>query len=463
MLKKNQIVEVVTEDLNNLGFAVAHVDGMTVFIGGAIDGETVRAKIISVKRTYAIARLEEILQPAPQRITPLCTVHGCGGCAYGAVSYEHELTVKRDLVRTAFRRAGLSDVVVADTVCVRDDTGAPVTTHYRNKAQYPISRSENGKYIIGFYGAKTHRVTEASDCPLQPRNFAGILTTLRAYFDRTTPTVYDETVGEGLLRHIYLRRAAVGGEVLLTLVVNGTALPDEAGLIRDVCTAHPEVVGILLNTNTEMTNVICGDSYRTLWGRDYIVDTLAGVQLRLAAPAFYQVNHDAAEQLYAHAACLAALHGQERVLDLFCGCGSIGLSLAHAAREVIGVEIVPEAVECAILNARESGINNARFYCGDAADTGHLLADALTEGLPDVVVLDPPRKGCAPALLTHLADLGISRIVYISCNPETLARDAVLLSARGYHIGTVTPHDLFPRTGHVECVTSFVLKEESKC
>ncbi len=456
-MKKNQVIEVVTEDLNNLGFAVAHVDGMTVFIGGAIDGERVRARVITVKRTYAVARMEELLSPAPHRITPLCTVRGCGGCAYGSVAYSHEREVKRELVRTAFRRAGLSSTVVNETVSVTDADGMPVTAHYRNKAQYPVSLNERGEYVIGFYGAKTHRVVEAAQCPLQPACFSDILATLRAYFERTRPTVYDETTGQGLLRHIYLRRASVGGETLLVLVANGVTLPDEAGLVSAVRAAHSDVVGILLNTNTAMTNVICGDTYRTLWGRDYIVDTLAGVRLRLAAPAFYQVNHDAAEGLYAHAARLAALTGQERVLDLFCGCGSIGLSMAGEAREVIGVEIVPEAVECARLNARESGIENARFFCGDAADARHLLAAAIADGVPDVVVLDPPRRGCAAALLDYLAELGISRIVYISCNPETLARDAVQLLGHGYTMDAVTPHDLFPRTGHVECVTRFTL------
>ncbi len=454
MLKKNQVLEVVTEDLNNLGFAVTHVEGMAVFISGALDGERVRVKVIAVKRTYAIARTEEILTPAPHRIPPVCPVRSCGGCAYTAVEYAHELEIKRELVRTAFRRAGLPDVAVADTVCVRDEGGSAVTAHYRNKAQYPVAVNEHGEYIIGFYGAKTHRVTEAASCPLQPTEFAAIIETIRTYFMQVRPTVYDETTGQGLIRHIYLRRAAIGGEILLTMVVNGDALPEETAFITAVCEAHPEVVGILLNTNTAATNVICGDTYRTLWGRDYIVDTLAGVRLRLAAPAFYQVNHDAAEQLYAQAASLAALTGEERVLDLFCGCGSIGLSMAHAAREIIGVEIVPEAVACAGLNACESGIENARFYCGDAADIGRLLEAALADGKPDVVVLDPPRKGCAASLLEYLDALGISRIVYISCNPETLARDAALLAARGYIIGTVTPHDLFPRTGHVECVVA---------
>ncbi len=456
MLRKNQIIEVVTDDLNNLGFAVAHVDGMTVFIGGALDGEHVRAKIITVKRTYAVARLEKILSSAPHRTSPACPAHGCGGCAYTAVDYAHERVVKQGHVKAAFHRIGMSDVHVAETISVRDADGGYVTTHYRNKAQYPIAMSDDGQYTIGFYAPKSHRVIEAGTCPLQPENFAAIVATLRAYFEKERPTVYCEETGEGLLRHIYLRRAA-DGETLVTLIINGDTLPNEAGLVAAVTTHHPEVVGILVNRNTDATNVICGEHYRTLWGRDYIMDTLAGVRLKLAAPAFYQVNHDAAELLYAHAAHLAALTGGERVFDLFCGVGSIGLSMAHAAGEVIGVEIVPEAVACATENARESGIGNAKFYCGDAADTGRLLADALKGGMPDVVILDPPRKGCASSLLDDLAALGVPRIVYISCNPETLARDAACLVSHGYEIGTVTPFDLFPRTAHVECATVFKL------
>ncbi len=461
MLKKNMIVELVTDDLNNLGFAVAHVEGMTVFVSGAVDGERVRARIISVKRTYAIAKTEEIITPAPHRIKSVCTSCACGGCAYNAVDYAHELLIKQGNVRSAFRRAGLADAVVAPVVSVQGMNGTTVTAHYRNKAQYPIAMTSDGRYVIGFFAPKSHRVVEAADCPLQPIVFHDIVETLRSYFEKTSPTVYDEESGQGLLRHIYLRRATVGGEILLTLVVNGHALPDEAGLVSAVRAVHPEVVGILLNVNTEKTNVICGDTYRTLWGRDYIVDTLAGVKLRLAAPAFYQVNHDAAELLYAHATGLARLTGKERVLDLFCGCGSIGLSMAHAAGNVIGVEIVPEAVECAKLNACESGIENVTFYTGDAGDTGRLLDIAFQDGKPDIVVLDPPRKGCTAALLECLSDAGIGRIVYISCNPETLARDARVLLDAGYKMETVTPFDLFPRTGHVECVTAFVREQRT--
>ncbi len=456
MLKKNQMLEVLTEDLNNLGYAVAHVDGMTVFIGGALDGERVRIKIISVKRSYAIARLEEILAPSPHRIPSVCDARGCGGCAYTCVEYSHELVLKENSVRAAFRRAALPDACVKPVVAVRDERGNAVTSHYRNKAQYPVSMSQDGRCVIGFFAPKSHRVVEAAACPLQPQQFEGIVENLRSYFEESRLSVYDETTGRGLIRHIYLRRA-VNGETLLTLVVNGEKLPNEASLVERVCARHPEVVGILLNTNTEATNVICGDSYRTLWGRDYIVDELAGVKLRLAAPAFYQVNHDAAELLYAKAAELAALTGKERVLDLFCGCGSIGLSMAHSAAQIIGVEIVPEAVACATQNALESGIENAIFHCGDAGDTGSLLETAFSEGKPDVVVLDPPRKGCTPELLACLSDADIRRIVYISCNPETLARDAHILIDAGYSMEEVTPFDLFPRTGHVECVTVFEL------
>ncbi len=460
-MKKNQIIEVVTDDLNNLGFAVAHVDGMAVFVSGAVDGERLRVRIISVKRNYAVARTEELLTPSPHRITPLCPARGCGGCAYGMLDYAHELTLKRRSVLAAFRRVGMPATEVMPVRAVQGEEGY-VTTHYRNKAQYPVTQGADGSYIIGFYGAKSHRVAEAADCPLQPREFAALVETLRGFFETYRIPAYREESGEGLLRHIYLRRAHVNGEILLTLVINGKRMPHETELVACVREAHPAVAGILINVNTEDTNVICGTEYRTLWGRDHIVDELAGVRLRLAAPAFYQVNHDAAELLYAHAAALAELSGSERVLDLFCGCGSIGLSMAHAAREIIGVEIVPEAVECARLNAAESGISNARFFCGDAGDTDLLLKDAIADGVPDVVVLDPPRKGCTPALLEKLAELSVSRIVYISCNAETLARDAKLLCERGYGMSAVTPFDLFPRTSHVECAAVFTLPNTEK-
>ena len=456
MVAKNQVLDVVISDLNNLGFGVAHVDGLTLFVSGCVDGETVRAKVLLVKRTYAVAKTLEVLTPSPYRIAPACDVKGCGGCAYQMIDYAHERNLKRGYVRAAFRKAGIH-AQVEEVVTPKGEMGEWLTCGYRNKAQYPVTQDQNGNYIIGFYGAKTHRVVEASHCPLQPKAFEEVNQTLRTYFETYHVPAYCEETGKGLVRHIYLRRAT-SGDILLTLVVNGKKLPHEEDLVALIRERHPQVVGILLNVNEEQTNVICGDTYRTLWGECVLVDTLAGVQLKLAPAAFYQVNHAAAELLYAKAKELACLTGEEQLLDLYCGCGSIGLSMADMAREVVGIEIEPSAVECAKENAAANGITNARFWCGDATNAEELLSRAVGDLSlsPDVVVLDPPRKGSTPALLSYLASLRVPRIVYVSCNPDTLARDAACLLKLGYEMSSVTPFDLFPRTGHVEslvCLT----------
>ena len=458
-MQKNQVLTLTVTDLNNLGFGVAHHEGMAVFVGGAVDGETVRARVILVKRTYAVARQEEILTAAPWRVPDDCPASGCGGCAYRRVTYAHEREIKRRTVLSAFRKAGLPDTVVGEVVTPTAADGTPLTAGYRNKAQYPIARAADGTYLLGFYGARTHRVVEAAGCPLQDPAFLPILEDLRVYFADKQLPVWDEERGQGLLRHVYLRRGSESGEVLLTLVIGEDKFPDAAGFAAYMMGRHPAIVGVVLNIHPEVTNVVCGDTYRTIGGRGYLVDTLAGVRLRIHPAAFYQVNHAAATLLYRKAAELAGLTGREQLLDLYCGTGSIGLSMAHLAREVIGVELTPEAVECATLNARESGIANARFYQGDAGDARRLLDGVEGEVHPDVVVLDPPRKGSTPELLAYLGERSVPRIVYVSCNPDTLARDARTLLGLGYRMGEVTPFDLFPRTGHVECITAFCREE----
>ena len=453
MLSKNQKVTLTVTDLNNLGYGVAHHEGLTIFVSGALDGEVVEAQILAVKKTYCVARTLSILSSSPHRIPNDCSAKGCGGCAYRLITYQHEKEIKRECVAGEFRKVGLPHVEIEPVV------STDVTCHYRNKAQYPISQGKDGGYEMGFYAPHSHRVVDGVVCPLQPQVFAEILGTLRAFFTAYHLSVYDETTGQGLLRHVYLRRGTATGEILLTLVVNDTFISGEEALISAITSAHKEVVGILLNTNMANTNVICGDRWRTLWGRDYIEDVLCGVRLRLSAPSFYQVNHDATELLYQHAARLAGLTGKEQVLDLYCGVGSIGLSMAHLAGEVIGAEIVREAVENAKENAQRNGIHNAHFYCCDATDPFGMLTSISERGpiTPDVVILDPPRKGCDSALLDYLAAREVPRIVYISCNPATLARDVKYLLSLGYSLASpVTPFDLFPRTGHVEslvCLT----------
>lgn len=453
MLAKNQTVRLEVEDLNNLGFGVGHVDGQTVFVSGAVDGDLVDARIIRTERNYAVARTERIVTASAYRRPSPCAAAGCGGCAYLAVSGAHEADLKVARVRAAFRKAGLPDVPVLPLGGTGERFG------YRNKAQYPVAADGKGGLRIGFFAPKSHRVVEAAECPLQAAVFAPILRTVRRLAETYGILPYREEDHTGLLRHIYLRTNRAQDDVSLVFVLCGRTLPHEEDLVRELRAAHPEIGGILINVNTADTNVVLGKEYRLLWGKPYMTDTLAGVSLRIAPAAFYQVNHDAAELLYARAADLAALCGTETVLDLYCGVGSIGLSMAHRAREVIGVEIEPEAVRCAQENAARSGIGNARFYCGDAGDAEDLFRRAEEERgaplLPDVVILDPPRKGCDERLLSALARRAPARIVYISCHPETLARDAARLIALGYAPGPVAPFDLFPCTGHVECVTAF--------
>lgn len=449
-MKKNDTLTLNVTGLTDLGFGVGHAQGMTVFVSDAVGGDTVRAKIIKVNRTYAVARTEEILEPSPERVCDRCENTACRACAYRKVSYEYEKREKYESVKAAYAKAGLSNVRVAPLLVGDKEL------RYRNKAQYPVGKDAEGNYVIGFYAPKTHTVKEASDCPLAPKVFAKIIDELKQYFTKYDISVYDEETGKGLLRHIYLRRGEVSGEILLTLVLAGESLPAEAELCAHLTSAFPALVGILVNTNKEDTNVILGDRYRTLWGRDYITDTLAGVPLRLSAPSFYQVNHGAAEVLYRRAAELAHLSGSETLLDLYCGAGSIGLSMAGQVKEVIGIEIVESAVRCAAENAAAAGITNAKFYAGDAAETEKMLERAerdLGRAIrPDVIILDPPRKGIDEKLARFTATLSPDRIVYISCNPDTQARDVALYRTLGYTTDEVTPVDLFPMTGHVEAV-----------
>lgn len=453
-LHKNDELTLCVEGITNLGYGVAHADGLTVFISDTIPGDVARVRIIKVAADYAVARQEELLTPSPDRVYDRCPIEGCRSCAYRHVSYQQECRIKFEAVRHEMNKAGLTDVTVHPV------TPSPITQGYRNKAQYPIARAADGRYLIGFYAPKTHRVTEAAACPLTPASFRPILEELRRFFTEKQLSVYDEESGRGLLRHLYLRRGEVTGEILLTLIINGTELPYADELIPRLLAVSDALVGILLNENRRQTNVILGERYHTLWGRDALEDELAGVRLSLAAPAFYQINHAAATLLYAKARALAAPRKTDTLLDLYCGVGSIGLSMADAVGEVIGVEIVPAAVECAIRNAARSSIRNASFYTGDAGQTADLLRRAEQQRgaaiHPDIILVDPPRAGLSGALIPYLTSLAPRALVYISCNPATLARDLSLFRRAGWQLGDVFPYDLFPATGHVEsavCLT----------
>lgn len=454
--KKNDITRAEIVDITNLGFGVARVDGQVIFVSDAVPGDECKIRIIKTGGSFLVGRVEEYIKKSPKRVEGRCDNRLCRSCAYKCLSYADECALKEESVRQIFKKAGLTDVKVMPIV------GSPEEKCYRNKAQYPVSRDKDGNYLIGFYAPKSHRVTEAADCPLAPEIFPEIIEALREFFKKNDLSVYNEDSGEGLLRHIYLRRGEMSGEVMLCLVINGDTLPNSDEFVSEICEKFPEIVGILLNVNKENTNVVLGDEFITLYGRDYIFDTLGGVALKITAPSFYQVNHSAAELLYAKAKELAKPTKDDLLLDLYCGAGSIGLSMADMAGEVVGIEIVESAVECATFNAEINHIQNASFYAGDASDTKKILAPAEAKRgekiKPSIVVFDPPRGGTTEELIEHITGLNPQRIVYISCNPATLARDMVVLKKYGYEGNEVTPFDLFPMTGHVESVVCLTRK-----
>lgn len=329
--------------------------------------------------------------------------------------------------------------------------GSPSVDCYRNKAQYPLTQTKTG-VRGGFFASRSHRVIPYEDCALQPPVFGEILRFVEEFLDQYHIPAYDETTGTGLVRHVYLRQGTVSGELMLCLVINGSELPHCSQFVNRITDRFPELASIMLNINRERTNVILGKKNRLIYGKDHITDTLCGVQFDLSPMAFYQVNHDGAEQLYRIAGEFAQLTPDDVLLDLYCGAGTIGLSLAHQVKEVIGVEIVREAVENAAQNARKNGIENARFLCGDAAQAAQTLAE---EGIrPNVVIIDPPRKGCSPDLLRTIAEMDPDRLVYVSCNSATLARDAAILKELGFTPCRLQAVDMFPRTAHVEAVLS---------
>ena len=447
-MKKGDVLELDVTDINNLGCGVARADGKVVFVKGAVTGDRIRAIIIKDNKSYSVGRLDAILSPSAYREdvefckSPL----SCGGCVYRHVSYEHELTVKKNHVRAAFDKAGLADVAVLDVL------GTMQTNGYRNKAQYPVIKTKNGMRS-GFYASKTHTVIPVDNCSIQNPIFADITSAVCELCDSFGVTAYDELSGKGLLRHIYLRIAEATDEIMLCMVVNGSSLPHEKQITDEITRRFPNIVSVMLNENTENTNVVLGKKYRALYGKPYIEDVLCGLRFRISPDSFYQVNRRGAELLYSLARDAAALTGTELLADLYCGTGTIGLSMAKNAESLVGIEIVEGAVACAKQNAEYNGVGNAVFFCGDASDPQTVLS-ATGGKTPDVVVIDPPRKGSTKELVDCLSELRVPRVVYVSCDATTLARDCAWFREAGYEIGAVQPVDMFPRTGHVESVVS---------
>ena len=448
-LQKNQLLTLRIERLSNDGSGVAHSsEGEAVFVPGTAPGDEAQVRIVKDCGRYAFGILDKLLTPSPDRIPVDCAVAGpCGGCSLRHLDYAAELRAKQESVADAFRRIGGLDVPVLDAL------PSPEVDRYRNKVQFPVGRDKDGAPCIGFYAGRTHRIVPCPDCKLQPGVLNDIGNTLCAFFAAHGIQPYDEERGKGLVRHIFLRRGAHSGQIMVCLVCTRPKLPHSDELVALLREKFRDIATILINVNAKKTNVILGEESVTLYGPGFIEDTLCGVPVRLGPLSFYQVNTLAAERLYGVAAEYAQLEPDDVLLDLYCGMGTIGLSMAGHCRELIGVEIVPEAIDSAKANAARMGdavAAKSRFFCADAGEAAaHLAAEGLR---PDVIMLDPPRKGCDETTLSAVVQMSPRRVVYVSCNPSTAARDAAWLGQHGYRAEKVQPVDLFPRTKHVETV-----------
>ena len=439
-LRRGGLFTAEVEGYSSEGLGIVRLDGAVVFVPRAVRGETIDLRIVRVMKSHALGEIVKIRVPSPERAVPDCPYYGkCGGCDFRHLTYAEELRAKRQRVQDALRRIGGSDVRVEEILGARDPD------HYRNKCQYPVG--PHGE--IGFYQARTHQVVPVDRCLLQPEVCDRTAKAVGSWMKRYKVPAYDEETGRGLIRHIYVRTSRKG-ESLCCVVAAGRKVPREAGLAALVLAAAPKTVGVVLNVNTRKGNVILGEQYRTIWGQDSLTDTLCGLEFRLSVPSFYQVNRDQAEVLYAKALEFAALTGRETALDLYCGAGTITLLLAGRAGRAIGAEIVPAAIRDAEANAERNGVENVEFFCGDASDTAARLS---AQGLrPDVITVDPPRKGLSPEVVASAAAMGPGRIVYISCDPATLGRDAARFAGHGYRAVRAAAVDMFPGTRHVESV-----------
>ena len=425
------------------GMGVARLEGRVVFVPFTVQGERWKVRLEKVNKTVAWGRGMEPLLLSPYRIEPDCPLYGrCGGCQFRHLTYAEELRAKSQRIADALERVGHVKLDLPPVL------GAEDPDRYRNKVQFPVSQGKHG-LAVGYYRARTHEVLDAPDCPLQPEAFTRLRTAFKGWMERYGVPAYDERAGTGLIRHLYVRTSS-RCESLVCVVANGSRLPHADKLVESLRQAEPGLAGVVLNTNTRDTNVILGDKYHALWGRDWLEEDLCQFTFRLSVPSFFQINREQTQVLYRTALELAQLKGDETVLDLYCGIGSISLALAGLAGRVIGAEIVPQAIEDANGNARRNGIRNAEFFCGDAGAVARRLGE---EGVrPQVICVDPPRKGLAPEVPAILAGLAPDRIVYVSCDPATLARDTDRFAQLGYRAVRGQGVDLFPRTAHVETV-----------
>ena len=444
--RKNDLVTLEIEDCGIDGEGIGKADGFTVFVKDAVIGDTVTAKIIKAKKNYGYGRLMEVLKPSPYRVEPKCEfARQCGGCQLQALSYDQQLVFKTNKVKGHLERiGGFTDIPMEPII------GMDELFHYRNKAQFPVGRNKEGKIVTGFYAGRTHNIIENRDCALGVAENKEVLDRVIAHMEKYGIEPYNEATGKGLVRHVLIRYGYFTKEVMVCLILNGNKLPKEEQLVKSLCEI-PGMTSITINVNKKHSNVILGEEICLLWGQEYITDRIGDISYQISPLSFYQVNPMQTQKLYAKALEYADLHGQETVWDLYCGIGTISLFLAQKAKFVRGVEIVPAAIENAKENAKLNGLENTEFFVGKAEEV--LPREYKKNGVyADVIVVDPPRKGCDETLLETMVEMNPERIVYVSCDSATLARDLKYLCERGYELRKVCPVDQFGMTVHVETV-----------
>ena len=444
--RKNDLVTLEIEDCGIDGEGIGKADGFTVFVKDAVIGDTVTAKIIKAKKNYGYGRLMEVLKPSPYRVEPKCEfARQCGGCQLQALSYDQQLVFKTNKVKGHLERiGGFTDIPMEPII------GMDELFHYRNKAQFPVGRNKEGKIVTGFYAGRTHNIIENRDCALGVAENKEVLDRVIAHMEKYGIEPYNEATGKGLVRHVLIRYGYFTKEVMVCLILNGNKIPKEEQLVKSLCEI-PGMTSITINVNKKHSNVILGEEIRLLWGQEYITDRIGDISYQISPLSFYQVNPMQTQKLYAKALEYADLHGQETVWDLYCGIGTISLFLAQKAKFVRGVEIVPAAIENAKENAKLNGLENTEFFVGKAEEV--LPREYKKNGVyADVIVVDPPRKGCDETLLETMIEMNPDRIVYVSCDSATLARDLKYLCERGYELRKVCPVDQFGMTVHVETV-----------
>jgi len=441
-LTKNELHIVQIEGYTSEGEGVARISGQVVFVKSAIEGETCEIRVLRTTKNVAWAKIERILSPSPHRLDPACKTFGpCGGCDFLHMHYEEELRAKHKRVTDALARVGGLSILVAPII------GADQQTYYRNKAIFAVGDGS----VTGFYRRRSHQIIPVTDCLIQAKSANRAALALREWMSAHNVPAYNETTGKGLVRHLFVREAQNSGKSTVCIVASSAKLPHQDKLIETIRRHCPETSGILLCINRDPGNVVLEGNFRTLWGEDTLTDTLCGLEFRLSPRSFFQINPPQAERLYQKAREYAGLTGQETLLDLYCGTGTITLIMAKHAKQAIGAEIVPPAIADAEENARINGIKNAEFLLGDAGEAAKQLE---ARGIkPDVIIVDPPRKGLAPEVIEQIVKLAPKRVVYVSCDPATLARDLGRFAEAGYQTKEVTPLDMFPRCAHVECVT----------